>query len=215
MMTDELDRFLNKSNLTLPRPSIGDLFAHEYFQNQDPQIGQYLTQEPQVNAGIQRIKQKARENAVRQFGTLERSALKDGIRFDATASKGTPTNEQTNRTTESENEDYSALIARAMRILLLGEILEQDYLGVPGEINAQVDLEISKFRSTKGIEITIETKQWMLDNYVLQYYCSEKEVACLRTGKGVIVLALGSKAVVAFLNHIPSEHRTNVIIEYP
>jgi hypothetical protein len=129
-------------------------------------------------------------------------------------SKLATTYEESRDNCEQGNESEDSLTARAKRILS-GNVQPSDYLVAPIEITTRVEQEISQLRSAGGFEIPTETRQWMLDNYALQYHCSGREVACWRTGNGVIVLALGATNVATILSHIPPEQRPHIVIEYP
>ena len=106
------------------------------------------------------------------------------------------------------------LVARAKRILSNGAETS-DYLATPPEVTTQVDREISDIIKSSGVEIPPETRQWMIDNYALQLAYSGREIACWRTGKGVVVFAVGADEVRTFLQQIPGDQRPDVAIEYP
>jgi hypothetical protein len=106
------------------------------------------------------------------------------------------------------------VVERAKRILS-GGVRDDDYLKASADLRARVDEETSHISTANKIELPPETRQWMLDNYTLQHYHSGREVACWRTGTGVIVLAAGAEEVNEVLNAITPEQRNNIVIEYP
>ena len=105
-------------------------------------------------------------------------------------------------------------VARAQRILTQEERAE-DYLIIPDEVRGAVDVEVARLRVEDGIEPDSATQQELLADSTLRHHFAGREVACARIPQGVIVFAVGSDEINAFLAAIPPAQRRNVALEYP
>ncbi len=95
------------------------------------------------------------------------------------------------------------------------DIHQEDNLPFPPEVREAVDLEVARLKTIDGIEADPCIQLQMLIDRTLHHHFAGREIACQRTDRGVIVLAVGPDEVNAFLKAIPPDQRTGVVIEYP
>jgi hypothetical protein len=85
-------------------------------------------------------------------------------------------------------------------------------LAVPPEVAEQVASEEARIAREKGIQITAETRQWMLDDWTLRYYYDGTYVAYRRTPQGVEVLAVGWEETRKYLDDRSPDYRPDIEI---
>ena len=64
-------------------------------------------------------------------------------------------------------------------------------------------------------EVSEKERQRLAEVFSLQYFYRGREIACLRSAKGLIVLAVGSQEVGLLFSQFSSEQLRNVTIECP
>jgi hypothetical protein len=99
--------------------------------------------------------------------------------------------------------------------IVANDIHPEAYLPTPPEVLEAVEREVARLKTIDGIEVDPSTQRRMLADSTLYYHFAGREIACKRTDRGVIVLAVGPDEVNAMLNAIPPDQRPGVVIEYP
>jgi len=106
-------------------------------------------------------------------------------------------------------------LARALRILE-GDIRESDLLPLPSDAAAKVEREFDIAQALRP-EATIseaERQRVRLDR-TLEFHFSGQPVACLRTPRGAVVLAVGEEEIGALVDAAPADKWQGVAIEFP
>jgi hypothetical protein len=83
---------------------------------------------------------------------------------------------------------------------------------VPPEVAEAVAQEEARIEREHGFRIAPEARQWMLDDWTLQYYYDDAYIAYRRTPQGVEVLAAGCDECDKYLKDHPPETRRDVEI---
>jgi hypothetical protein len=105
-----------------------------------------------------------------------------------------------------------AFLARARRILG-GDIRPEDYLHAPEDVREALTKELARFGDQA---VSKDTRQRFLNEWVLSFHHGAQPVACQRTERGVIVIAVGTLQIKLFLESYPNlEDRPDVVITTP